>query len=306
MLEVASALVAQGAWEPKQARIDLRRQGSSEWELRLFASDGLDGVAEVADGTAQFAILNPATAVNRAWEVATGTTEVLLRAIATIPSHDQLGIAVRGDLDLEFVEEIPRRQPPIKLSLRGKRPNHGVHLVLADVLAAVGMKLSDITAWGGEVLYDEGHAFGTVRAKAMEDGTIDAIADEGIYNWVELAVAGGMKFLALEDATFDRLEQIGYRRSKLKKSRYGVLESDVPVLDFSGFLIYTHAGVADDLVMAFCEAMVANHERIPWQGGPSLPLERMCSDAVDAPLPIPFHPAAARHWQGLGLLPKAK
>ncbi len=300
MLEVASTLVAQGAWEPKQARIDLRRQGSSEWEVTLFASDGVDGVAEVASGRAQFAILNPATAIRRAWEVVTDTTDLAVNAIATIPSHDQLGIAVRSELDVESVEEIARTQPAIKLSLRGKRPNHAVHLVLGDVFAAAGLELGDIAAWGGEVRYDEGHAFGAIRSRAIRDGTIDAIADEGIYNWVDLAVDGGMKFLRLEEPTLDRLEEIGYRRSKLKASRYGSLRNDVPVVDFSGFLVYTHASTPDDLVLAFCEALVASQERIPWQGGPTLPLERMCSGAVDAPLPIPFHPAAAWFWSGLG------
>jgi TRAP-type uncharacterized transport system substrate-binding protein len=56
------------------------------------------------------------------------------------------------------------------------------------------------------------------------------------------------------------------------------------------------------MVEAFCRAMLARRDRIPWQGGPTLPLERMVVDAEDAPIPIPLHAAAGRVWREAGLL----
>lgn len=38
------------------------------------------------------------------------------------------------------------------------------------------------------------------------------------------------------------------------------------------------------------------------QGGPTLPLEDMVTDTIDAPIPIPFHPAAEATWRRHGLL----
>ena len=300
MLEVASTLVGRADWPARQVRIDLRPQGVDTWDVTLFASDGIDGVAEVAAGRAHFAILNPATAIASAWAEVAGAGSPA--AIATIPSHDQLGLAVHADHGLDRLEQLPVAKPPLRLSLRGHRPNHSVHLVVADVLSAVGVAVDDIEAWGGTVRYDEGHVHGPIRSAAMANGEIDAAFDEGIYNWVDLAVAGGMRFLAVGEETFGLLQRLGYRRSTLRRTRYPSLEADVPVLDFSGFLVYTHHDTPDDLVEAFCSSLETGRERIPWQGGPSIPLARMVADAVDAPLPIPFHPAAERYWRRCGLL----
>jgi len=296
MLEVAAALVAEQGWDAKQARVSLRPQGSADWELSLFASDGIDGVAEVATGASQFAILNPATAIRRAWEHVTGNSDPQVAAIATIPSHDQLGLATASATALASVEEIADLKPPLRISMRGGRPNHSVHLVVDDVFRAAGFTLADVRAWGGEIRYQDGHVHGEIRSVSMREAEVDLMVDEGIYNWVDLALGAGFSFLRLEDETLDRLELQGYRRSMLDRRRYPRLVRDVAVVDFSGFLIYTHQSTSDDLVSAFCRALLASADRIPWQGGPALPLPRMVIDVVDAPLPIPLHPAAARFW----------
>ena len=301
MLEVASTLVAQKAWDAKQARVSLRAQGSADWEMTLLASDGIDGVAEVAAGTSQFAILNPATAIQRAWEQVTGGAGPQVAAIATIPSHDQLGLAAASTTGLASLDEIADRKPALRVSLRGARPNHSVHLVVEDVFRAAGFGLGDLRKWGGEILYHEGHVHGETRSRAMGEAEVDLVVDEGIYNWVELAVEAGFDFLSLEDQTLDRLETQGYRRSTLARRRFPSLPREVATLDFSGFLIYTHQSTSDDLVTAFCGALLASASRIPWQGGDALPIPRMVTDSVDAPLPIPLHPAAATFWEDHGL-----
>lgn len=52
----------------------------------------------------------------------------------------------------------------------------------------------------------------------------------------------------------------------------------------------------------FCEAMITTCEFAGWQGGPTLPLDQMWIDTVDAPIPIPFQPAAAATWRRHRLL----
>ncbi|HEX6512095.1 MAG TPA: hypothetical protein VF157_07350 [Chloroflexota bacterium] len=126
--------------------------------------------------------------------------------------------------------------------------------------------------------------------------------DEGIYNWVDLALGNGMCFVPLSEPVLASLEAMGYRRSVISKSADPRLPTDVPTLDFSGFMVYTHAGVPDAIVAAFCDAIVEERERIPWQGGPSLPLEDMCRDVPGAPVPIPLHPAAEAVWRRRGFL----
>jgi hypothetical protein len=300
MLEVASELVGSPDWDLKQARIDLRVQGPNEWAVQLFASDGPDAVADVVAGRAHFAILNPATAALPAL-ARLGLDSGVLSSIATVPSYDQLGLAVPAGIGVERVEDLAAAKPRLTISLRAQR-NHSVHMFIADVLATAGLTLHDFETWGGQVLYHDGLPHRGQRADLIRGGDVDAVFDEGTYNWVPLALESGLRFLTLGDGALDTLERSGYRRSMLRRDRYPDLDRDVPTLDFSGFLIYTRADADPDLVRTFCTALHARRAVIGWQGGPSLPLDRMVTDAVDAPLPVALHPAAAEFWNASGRL----
>jgi hypothetical protein len=302
MLEVAAELVGTGAWPYKQVRIDLRDPGGATWPVSLFASDGADSVSEVLAGRTQFAIINPATAVRSVLRREPGAPPDALAAIATIPSYDALGVAVRKEIGVTSLTELAEAKPRLRVSLRGGRPNHLVHRVVDDVLAAVGLRLADLQAWGGTIRYDDELPHLADRAEALRTGAVDAVIDEGTYNWVDLAVGSGMRFLAIDDAPMARLEAMGYRPGMLTRQRYPALDADVRTLDFSGWLIFTLRDTADELVTFFCEALAQAAGRIAWQGGPRLPLETMCIDAIDAPLPLPLHPAARAVWTRHGFL----
>jgi hypothetical protein len=302
MLEVATELVGAADWPYQQVRVDLRDQGATSWPTTLFASDGRDSVREVLAGRAQFAIINPATAVVPALRREPGAPTDALAAIATIPSYDQLGLAVTRAAGVQDLVELAGATPALTVSLRGGRPNHLVHLVIDDVLAAAALSLADLESWGGTLRYDQGLPHSPGRAGAMRSGAIDAMFDEGVYNWVEAAAAAGMRFLAVTGEARTRLAAMGYRAGTLTRARYPALDQDVPTIDFSGWLIFTRADTPDPVVAGFCEALVAARERIAWQGGPALPLDRMCADTPDAPVPLPFHPAARGCWVRHGLL----
>ena len=300
MLEVASELVGFTDWDQKQARIQLRVQGPNPWEVGLIASDGPTGVSEVMAGHADFAIINPAAAVHSAAGRA-GFRSPDLAAIATVPSYDQLGLAIHSSFGIGSLADLAEKRPPLRLSLRGQR-DHSVHQVVDDVLATAGISLTDLEKWGGRALYQDGLPHRDPRKAAMAGGTIDAVFDEGIYNWVDLATDAGMRFIPIEGASLAALEEKGYQRSVLTVDRFPSLPDDVTTVDFSGFLIYTRADASEDLVRAFCAALERRSDRIPWQGGPTLPLARMVTDAVDAPLSLALHPAAAEHWRRSGFL----
>jgi hypothetical protein len=303
MLGIATTIIAgsdRSGWSENQVTIGFRKQGKTEWTTSLFASDGADGVDAVLNGRARFAILNPATAIGRI--LADRNREGEVAAVCTIPSYDQLGFAVDRRLEIVTLDELADRSPAIRLSLRGNRPNHSVHLVVDTALAAAGTSLTALTAAGASIRYDEGHGHGIVRAKAMREGHIDALFDEGIYNWIEAANDAGFVFLSMGERSLEALERSGLRRAVLSKARYPFLDRDVITVDFSGFLVFTHVDTDDAIVRTFCEAILASKDRIPWQGGQELPLDRMVNGAIDAPLPLPFHPAAERVWRQAGLI----
>lgn len=303
MLEVASELVGRADFAPKQAQISLRQQGAGSWEMSLFGSDALSAAHEVAAGRVDFAIVNPATVVHKAIQGRDPfPAPVPLRAIATIPSHDQLGVAITRKAGIGSFTQLTSERPALRVSLRGSRPDHSVHTVVDDVLAASGTSLDQLREWGGQITYHDGIPHRGARRAAIEGGEVDLIIDEGIYNWVDLAIGLGFRFLSLSDEALESLETAGYRRSTIAARDYEQLAEGVTTLDFSGFLVYTHERVPDQVVAAFCSAIDARQERIPWQGGPSLPLARMVTDAEDAPVPLPFHPAAESYWRSAGYL----
>jgi TRAP-type uncharacterized transport system substrate-binding protein len=219
-----------------------------------------------------------------------------------IPSPDQLAFAVAERTGIKSLAEIRERRFPLRVSLRGQR-DHSVHFMVKQVLSAVGFSLDDIVAWGGEVRYDEGLPRSPNRIGAVRKGKIDAIFDEAVGAWANMALDLGMCFLPLEEPLVRRLEKLGFRRSVIPKSRYPKLKEDVLTLDFSGWPVFTHANVANEMITHFCAALEARKDRIPWQGEGPLPLDRMCRDTPEGPLNIPFHPAARRFWRKCGYLP---
>ena len=302
VLELASEMVDQRAWPHRQAQVSLRPQGAERWEVNMIASDGPAAVDQVATGAMQLAISNPSGFLTIAVR-GTGpfTTAIPLRAITVIPSLDQLAFAVTERTGLRSLEEIRERRYPLRVSLRGQK-DHALHPIVNEVLAAVGFSLNDIGSWGGRVRYDDGLPKNDNRLGAVERGEVDMVIDEAVRGWLNSAVGNGMRALPLDETALARLESIGLRRAVISKTRYPNLAADVPTLDFSGFAVYTHANVADEVVTAICSALEARKDRIGWQEPGPLPLDQMCRDTAAAPLTIPLHPAAERFWREHGYL----
>ncbi len=303
MLEIASELVGVQEWPYKQARMTLREQGGDQGPT-LFASDSPDVIHEVANHDVQIAIINPGVVLTLALR-GTGPFKepVPVRAITVIQSYDQLLLAVSEKTGLTSLDDIREKRYPLRVSVRGQR-NHATHLVLNEVLAAAGFSFDDIRAWGGEVRYDDNTpAKNPARTGAVERGEADAIFDEAVGGWTEEALGLGMRPLPIDGPVLERLEGLGFRPGTMEKASYPSLASDHQTIDYSGFIVYTHADVPDDTVSAVCAALEARKDRIPPDTGEGpLPLDVMCKDTIEGPLGIPLHPAAERFWREQGYL----
>ena len=302
VLEVASELVDQPEWRYRQARISLREQGGDGWPIALFGSDSPAAIAQVASGEVQVAMINPAAPLALALRGKGPFREpIALRAIAVVPSPDQLAFAVTQQTGVQSLRELRERRLPLRVSIRGQM-DHSLHLVVKEVLSAAGFSLEDITSWGGQVRYDPGLPKGPNRLGAMQRGEVDMIIDEAVHNWLNIALDSEMHVLPLDESMLTQLETLGFQRAVLPKADYPKLGSAVPTLDFSGFPVYTHANVPDSIVTAVCAALEARKEKIVWQEPGPLPLESMCRDTPAGPLNIPLHPAAERFWRERGYL----
>lgn len=303
MLEVASELVGWKDWVQRQATISLRPQGAGDWQLTLFASDDPDVIDEVVSGKVQVAIMNPVDPLTLAHRGTGPFDEPLPLSIVTvIPSEDQIAFAVSERTGVASLDEIRERRVPLRVSLR-KQPGHATHFYVEHVLNAAGFSLDDIRSWGGEIRYDARIPQDPERLGAIERGEIDAVFDEAINRWIYKALDHGIRPLSLDGPLLARLEEMGFRRGVIPKADYPKVSADVVTLDFSGWAVFTRADAPDDFITAFCRALEARKDRIPWQGEGPLPLERMCRNTPDTPLVLPLHPAAERFWRDCGYLP---
>jgi TRAP-type uncharacterized transport system substrate-binding protein len=311
VLEMAEYLADDNEWPYQQARIHMRPQGGDAKGVTLFGSDSHEAIDLVASGEVQLAIVNPAAPLALAVRGAGPFKEPIpLRAIAVIPSLDAFAFAVKEDTGIKSLADIKERKYPLKVTLRGQR-DHANHFLEREVLRAYGFSYEDITSWGGEVRFDPGLPNGVstsgadikfTRLDMIRTGTVDAMFDEAIGTWVNHALDAGFRILPLEEEIVQNLEAMGFRRSVLRKAQYPKLPEDTLSLDFSGWPIYTHANVPDDVVRWFCESLEARKDRMPWQGEGPMPIERMVKDSPEGPLDIPLHPAAERFWNERGYL----
>ena len=303
MLEVACELVAEDDWEERQARIQMRRQGSEAWNMCLFGSDAPAAVDAVVRGEAQFAIVYPGAILAMALRGRGPFAEPApIRAITVLPQFDQFGFGVLASTGLTSVEDIRKQRYPLRLSLRGQ-PDHSIHTFVNQVFSVMGFSLEDIVSWGGEVRYDRGMPWDEHRMGAVKQGQIEALFDEALPWWADTGVETGMKFLSIGEPYLAQLVDQGMRRVVITKDEYPTLDADVPTVDFSGWPVFCLESTPDDRVRAFCAALEARKANIPWDGQGPLPLEWMCKDTREGPMMIPLHPAAERFWTEQGYLP---
>jgi TRAP-type uncharacterized transport system substrate-binding protein len=305
MFETASEMVERSDWPYRNARVTVRDQGGEHDAVYTFMGTQDPGVIEqVARGEVQVAMLNPSAMLTLAVR-GTGpfSAPQPLAAIAVIPSDDQFAFAVTEASGITSLAQIRDERKPIRVSIRGAH-DPSTAMLGNEVLKAHGFTLDDIESWGGHVSYDQALPGHPTRLGRVESGELDAIFDEAVPNWANRAAGMGMRLLPVEGDAMKTLVAAGFRASVIPKEKHPNLPADVPAIDFSGWPIYTHAEAPDEFVTAFCEALDARKDRVPWEesGEVPLPLARMVHDAPDAPLKVLFHPAAERVWRALGYL----
>jgi TRAP-type uncharacterized transport system substrate-binding protein len=278
----------------------LREQGTDapDWPLCLFGSSTIEGIDEVVSSKASLGIVNPSSILNLAYRGKhpfRGPQPV--RTLAVIPSHDCLLFAVRKEYEIAKLEDIAARRIPLRIAMRGQS-DHCVHLMFEHIAACAGFSIEQLIGWGGSI-HREGHVprAGSPQLRAFDAGAVDAIVDEGVGVWIDQAIDRQMTVLSLSEDTVRKLEAMGYRRAVIEKAVHPRLPGDVLTIDFSGWPIFVHDRLQDDIVTKICAALDARKDLIPWEHDGPLPVERMCRDGVDTPMDVPLHPAAERYWR---------
>lgn len=271
-----------------------------------FATEGFREIRAVAERKISLAWINPSAAVTLAYRGKGPFRRPLpLRAIAVFPSYDVMGFAVHESTGITSLAQIRKERFPLRLSTGPGSPRAAdespTMFTVAAVLKAAEFKLADIRKWGGKI-QSVSRPSHPARREAIEKGTIDAVFDEGIKSWGLTALERGFRYLPVEGEILKRLAAMGYRPSIVPKSRFPGMAGDVQTVDFSGWPMIVHAGMADDVAYALCEAIEARKEVMPTDNYRSLDMADLCANGDETPCDIPLHPGAERFYRERGYL----
>ena len=140
------------------------------------------------------------------------------------------------------------------------------------------------------------------RRAAIENGTIDAVFDEGIKSWGQTALDNGFRYLPVDGAVLKHLKSFGYRPSSMSRCGFRGMATEVPTVDFSGWPMIVRADMADEVAYALCEAIEMRKQVIPTDNFKPLDIAQLCANDDEAPYDVPLHPGAKRFYREHGYL----
>jgi len=252
----------------------------------------------VVRGELEMAMVNPSGLLTQAYRGAGLFSEPLpVRIVATYPSWDRFVYTIHPRTGLTSLAQIKERRYPLRLSIR-EDPTHSTRVLVDQTLGAYGFTLADIESWGGSFQLN-GPPGDKRRLKALHEGTIDAIFDEGLVHWLDEALAAGMKPVTPEESMLKQLEAIGWRRVVIPAGRFPHLESDYVGLDYSGWPLYTRASLPDEVAYKACAALHAREAEITWESSYT-GIGQLGQDTEATPMDVPLHPGAARWYREHG------
>ncbi len=266
-----------------------------------FVTEGFREIKAVADRRASLAWINPSAAATLAFKGKGPFSRRLpIRTIATFPSYDVIGLAVHESLGVTSLAQIKKERIPLRLSTGRTTPRaltyDSTMFTVGAVMKAAGFTLADIRKWGGKIQSVTRPSHPDRRA-AIENGTVNAVFDEGIKSWGQTAVDHGFRYLPLDGKIMKRLVAMGYRASVVPKSRFRGMPEDVPTVDFSGWPMVVRADMPDDVAYALCEAIEARRDLMPTDNYKPLDVAQLCANDAEAPFDVPLHPGAERFYR---------
>jgi len=270
--------------------------GQADFRPSLRLASGSAIMAhDVVAGNIDMAFVNPSALLTQAYRgVGLFEAPLPVRIVANYPSWDQFAIVAHKRTGLKTVQDIKDAKYPLKISVR-EDPTHSTLVLIDQIFAVYGFSLDDLVAWGGELKFTGGPGHEGRRLKPLREGALDAVADEGLVAWFDVALAHDYVTLDFSAECFDGVCALGWRKFTIRPGDfYQHLDRDYVCFNFGGWPIYTRESMADDAVYDVCAAIVARGEEIPWEArswtGIALPFTE--SDAT--PMDVPLHPGTER------------
>jgi len=266
---------------------------------------GLLAPLEVGTRRLDIAYVNPAALVAMAYRgKGYYKHELPLRVLGCFPSWDRVALVVDKNLGVKSLSDIARRKIPLHVSTRLSGVNNGTYYTISTILSLYGLAFDKFKHWGGKV-QECTHPFAQQRLKSIARRSITAVFDEGISTpggWLDQALDNGYGIIPLEPAIVKKLEQMGYTRALLPKSRYPQLKEDALTIDYSGWSLVTHRWLPNDVAYAAIETVDERQGVIPVDDDQPLDMRNLCRGTEKCPLQVPLHPGAAKYYREKGYL----
>jgi TRAP-type uncharacterized transport system substrate-binding protein len=283
--------------------------GSKEGKDSIALSFGAHGFREiraVAAGRLSLAWLNASVALTLAYRGKGPFPKPLpLRTIAVFPSYDIMGFAVHESTGITSLAEIKKKKLPLRVSTgritRKALVGSTTMFTVAAVMRAAGFSFADLKKWGGKI-HSTPRPSDPGRQAVIENGSVDAVFDEGIKSWAQNALDHGFRFLPLQGKILQSLTALGYRATAMPKSLFRGLPADMPTIDFSGWPMLVRADTREDVAYALCEAIERRKDLMPTDNYLPLRMAQLCANDDDAPYDVPLHPGAERFYRERGYL----
>jgi len=288
-------------------RLSLTAKSNDRKGLSLsFATGSFREIKGVAEGKFSLAWVNPSVLLTMAYRGKGPFRKRLpLRALAVFPSYDVMGFAVHESTGITSLSQIKKERFPLKLSTRLVSPSalreNSTMFTVAAVMRAAGFTFAELRKWGGKI-YLASRPSDPARRASIENGTVNAIFDEGIKSWARTALENGFRFLPVEGTVLSSMVALGYRPTVMHKSRFPGMAQDITTIDFSGWPMIVRADMGDDAAYAICEAIEKRKEVLPTDNYKPLEMAQLCANDEEAPYDVPLHPGAARFYRERGYL----
>jgi TRAP-type uncharacterized transport system substrate-binding protein len=289
----------------KLALIATAKEGKDSVALS-FGTHGFREIRAVAAGKLSLAWLNASVGLTLAYRGKGPFPKPLpLRTIAVFPSYDIMGFAVHESTGITSLAEIKKKKFPLRVSTgrvtRRALVGSTTMFTVTAVLRAAGFTLADVRKWGGKI-HSVPRPSDPGRQAVMENGTVNAVFDEGIKSWAQNGLDHQFRFLPVEGKVLRRLMAMGYRATVMPKSLFRGLPADIPTIDFSGWPMLVRADMPDDVAYALCEAIERRKDLMPTDNYRPLAMAQLCANDTEAPYDVPLHPGAARFYRERGYL----
>ena len=265
---------------------------------------GIDAPVNVDRGKFHFGFANPSGVARMAY-LGRGSykKKMALRAIGVFPSWDRLVFAVRADTGIHSIEEIKATRFPLRVSTRMTGSLLSTLFIIDEVLKGYGFSLSDIESWGGKIMRVSNPS-SLERGHHLRSSEADAVFDEGLKSWGDLALESGMRFLPIRADVLKRLERLGFTSAPLTNKEFSGLKEPITTVDFSGWPLLCRSDLAPEFAYKMAEAIDSCHEQIPVDHFDRRPMTMrdFCRGSDGGPLTIPLHRGAKKYYERNGYL----